>query len=436
MKPNKPVILHVPDLLVTELNRYLQVNPPNFKYHIVYFYYVVHYLTVKKLAKKNDEYIQINTKYLQSISIWNISRYILILVNGEFIKTENHVKCLKSRGYKLNPIFVNGISEIKIEPNTKLFDKIIKSSRRKKAHYSRLDPFLQSMKNTFMSLDFDYDAAKNWINTVPSDEVKKYSYRTSIIQLQDKRFRYFKRNSTNQRLDTNLTNLKSEIRQFIKGDFVSIDLKNSQPFFLSQLLNNIINLAHSTLCYRNRVIDISVSFGIRTLQSISLINQKGKNSNLVNLRLFENSVLKGNLYDDFIKKYPEDITRKEVKNIMFKVLFSRNVIYKNNSRFIPFKKEKEIFANVFPSVYEAVEKLKSKDHRKLAIYLQKLESYIFIDCIAKELVNNGIIPITIHDSMIVKFEDKNKAIEIMENVFLKNFGVIPSFHIKPLKTRR
>lgn len=434
MKPNKPVILYIPDLFINELDKYLKTNPPNFKYQIVYFYYVVHFLTIKKLAHKNDEYIQINAKYLQSITIWNINSYVRILINGEFIKVENYVKGLKSKGYKLNPDFVKGISEIEIEPNTKLFNKIIKTSRRKKAHYSRLDFFLQEMKNKFMSLDFDYDAARKWIKTAPHDEVKKYSYLSSIKQLQDKRFRYFKRNSTNQRLDTNLTNLKSEIRQFIKGDFISIDLKNSQPFFLSQLLNNIINITHSTLCYRNRFLDEYVTFGIRTLHSVSLINQKGKNSDLVNLRLFEKSVLKGKLYDDFIKKYPENITRKQVKNIMFKVLFSRNVVYKNNIRFIPFKKEKEVFANVFPSVYKSVEVLKSKDHRRLAIYLQKLESYIFIDCIAKRLVEAGIIPLTLHDSVIIETENYHKALSVIKNVFLNNFGVIPSFHIEKIKT--
>lgn len=68
----------------------------------------------------------------------------------------------------------------------------------------------------------------------------------------------------------------------------------------------------------------------------------------------------------------------------------------------------------------------------MSIFLQRLESYIFIDCIAKELVAAGIIPLTIHDSAIVKAKDKSKALEIMNRVFIDNFGAIPTFDIKQL----
>jgi hypothetical protein len=51
----------------------------------------------------------------------------------------------------------------------------------------------------------------------------------------------------------------------------------------------------------------------------------------------------------------------------------------------------------------------------------------------KELVENGIIPFTIHDSVIVKTKYQSNAIEIMNGVFLKQIGVIPSFDIKSLK---
>jgi len=155
---------------------------------------------------------------------------------------------------------------------------------------------------------------------------------------------------------------------------------------------------------------------------------------MVKLRLYYNSVLKGTLYDEFIKNYSGDITRKEIKKIMFKVLFSKNEYYKGYKKIIPYECDKKTFSSVYPFVYEVVKILKTKDHRTLPIYLQQLESYLFIDCIAKELVDNGIIPFTIHDSVIVKSEYQEKAIEIMNRVFLKQIGVIPSFEVKNLKT--
>jgi tRNA(Glu) U13 pseudouridine synthase TruD len=85
-------------------------------------------------------------------------------------------------------------------------------------------------------------------------------------------------------------------------------------------------------------------------------------------------------------------------------------------------------------VYEVVKALKARDHKTLPIYLQSLESYLFIDCIAKELVTNDIIPLTIHDSVIVKTKDQAKTIEIINKVFMEQIGVIPSFDIKNLQS--
>jgi hypothetical protein len=76
--------------------------------------------------------------------------------------------------------------------------------------------------------------------------------------------------------------------------------------------------------------------------------------------------------------------------------------------------------------------LKVKDHRALSIYLQKLESYLFIDCIAKELINEGIIPYTIHDSVIVKKKDEAKTIEIMNRGFISQIGFVPTFSIEDI----
>ena len=63
---------------------------------------------------------------------------------------------------------------------------------------------------------------------------------------------------------------------------------------------------------------------------------------MAKLRLFFNTVLKGNLYDDFINKYSGIITRKEVKLLMFKVLFSRNEYYVGAKKFVPYDSDKII----------------------------------------------------------------------------------------------
>ncbi len=121
--------------------------------------------------------------------------------------------------------------------------------------------------------------------------------------------------------------------------------------------------------------------------------------------------------------------RDEVKEMIMKVLYSRNVIHKGFKKSIPYKTEKEEFAKIYPSVYDFLVPLKSKDHRNLPIYFQKVESYLFIDCIAKELVKNGIVPITIHDSVLIQQKDTATALSIMQSVCEREIGIIPEFKI-------
>lgn len=450
MKINKPITFHIPALFVQELHKHLIANQPGFKYDLIYFYYVVHYIQEQQIKNKNrnengSEYVPINFNYLKSITVCNIGDYVKILKNGDFILCDNHyIIGEKSKGYIINPVFLKGTEAVEVKSESKLFNKIINDQRRKKAHHNRLEPFLKSMNDAFMKMELDYPNAERWILSPPNEEKRNF-YMTALSQLKDKRFRYFKRNKTNNRLDTNLTNLKSQLKQFIIGDYVSIDLKNSQPFFGGMLLNNIIKKdninkdmkqednVQGTLCYYFLSSFLIETFGIKRLKAVSKIHQNKKKAFLVNLNLYTSSVIKGDLYDDFVKSYSNGITRSEAKQIMFKVLFSKNEIHDKYNKFIPYKKEKEVFASVYPFVYESFKMLKTKDNVLLPVFLQKLESYIFIDCIAKELVNAGIIPLTIHDSVIVKAEQQQIALEIINKVFLEKFGVIPAFDIKSLR---
>ena len=124
--------------------------------------------------------------------------------------------------------------------------------------------------------------------------------------------------------------------------------------------------------------------------------------------------------------------RHQVKGIIFKVLFSKNVTVKEHKKIIPYEKEKAIFASIFPFVAEAVTIMKGKDNASLPILLQKIESFIFIDCICADLVKINIIPLTVHDSIIVLRSDVDKALEVVHKIFKQYFNKTPSFHIAPL----
>jgi len=428
MRLSKPINLFLPDKLIVDLERYLLENRLNYKTDKMCFYYIIHYLTIMQIRNKKKSYFYLNKKEINLITNCNSDKYIRTLKKGGFIDCDNDAKPgFKSYHYRLSAKYHSSVSKFELLPNSSVYQNIIKYNNRKKAHYNRLEPHLKEMWNVLRKLEIDYDGALNWIVN-NATESQLLPYLTSLEHLKDKRFRYLNRNKTNSRLDTNVTNLKSEIRQFFIGDFVSIDLKNSQPFLLGALLNHL-NFHKGTLCWLFSDEVLIKTFGLKAIQRILLVHQNQEKADLVNLSSYTESVNKGQLYDDFIHQFNGDITRKKVKEIMFQVLFSRNEYYQGFKKITPFKREKAIFSKVYPTVYEIITQLKKKDHRNLPIFLQRVESYLFIDCITKELVKNGILPITIHDSVLIQRKDTAIALSIIQNVFDREIGIIPEFKI-------
>jgi hypothetical protein len=433
VQTHKPIILNLPKILVNKLDTELHKNLPKFSWKKIYFYYLIYYVSEQQIKQKNKEYCSLDSAYLKNVTVSNVHRYIKYLKDVQVFISDGHfTQGKKSYYYKINESFLVGdYCKIEINPADKLFSKIHQQITNQKAHVSRLKPHLKEMRKELMNIKIDHVNAFKWISENTTDGKKKFSHITSIEKLKDKRLRYFNRNKTNNRLDTNLTNLKSELKQFIIGDYTSIDLCNSQPFLLSTLLNNIINNNSSYCCYLY-MDKLKETFGIKRIESVLKLNQNQEKCNLVNLSSYSNSVINGTLYDDFIIEYNGNLTRKEVKNIMFGVLFSGNV--KPNSFIVPYAKEKKVFASVYPFIYDCIFNLKhnDKENNLLPIYLQKLESYLFIDCIAKELVNNNIVPLTIHDSVIVANKDVETTLCIIKSIFNKELGVIPSFSIEAI----
>ena len=199
---------------------------------------------VETILKKSKTFYACAQK-LKSATVWNIDNYIKYLANGDILERDYFINGQRSYHYRLNPSLLSGVRSIEIRPGTRLHDRIIQQQRLKRKHHDRLEPFLKEMNKRFMGVDLDYPTTREWIETQAS-EASKYLYHTSVSMFEDKRFRYFSRNKTNNRLDHNLTNLKSEIRNYILGDYVSIDLANSQPFFLSQLLKTLSQITTTT----------------------------------------------------------------------------------------------------------------------------------------------------------------------------------------------
>jgi hypothetical protein len=199
------------------------------------------------------------------------------------------------------------------------------------------------------------------------------AYQDAINKLADKKF-YGKRNSTNNRLDTNITNMAKVLTNEIcqKNKLVQFDLCNSQFAILSDLLEDKL----STEDFNN----------------------------------FKNHSYSGTLYE-YIMEELSLSSRTEAKKMMFELMFSKED-YQSDL--------KTKLKKLFPSVVEIVDNYKKENgYNTFSIMLQKRESEIFIDGLWKQIKSKKIFCTPKHDCLIVKEKDVSKVEEIIKNYFNK-----------------
>jgi len=212
------------------------------------------------------------------------------------------------------------------------------------------------------------------------NEIQKY-YTSCIENILDPKCWYARRNDTNRRLDTNLTNMPKILLNVIyeHNSITEIDLKNSQPTLLASLLDE----------------------------------QEHKEDDMI---LFIRQCQQGTFYEYMAKKISEP--RKIVKLMMFSVLFGG---HKSNSSY------RKLFKAEFPSVDAFLTDYKKKHgDEQFSIDLQKKESAVFIDDIYPSLADDIPILFTKHDSVAVHTNDLEFVKEKIISSFKRNkmFGVL------------
>lgn len=181
-----------------------------------------------------------------------------------------------------------------------------------------------------------------------------------------------KRNTTNNRLDTNLTNMASVLVDEIcrQNKLGQIDLSNSQFSFLTNELNKHLDTS--------------------------------------DFKLFKELTSSGNLYACIANELGIK-NNKNSKVLMFEIMFSN---HRSNS--VHKKKIKALF----PSVIGWIDQYK-KEHgdEKFSVMLQLKESHLFIDRIYKRIKKAKLLCFSKHDSMIVRLENIEQVLKIMQEEF-------------------
>ncbi len=225
---------------------------------------------------------------------------------------------------------------------------------------------------------------------------KRYSSRISSINSiyngsVNKSLR-FTRNDTNKRLDTNLTNMASDLRKFIVGyeNMSYLDLSNSQPVLFNIILKTYLDTASDDLKKE--------------------------------IRWYSEITLSGQWYECLQNLY--NLSRDECKEIWMQIAYSENNHY---------LQVKKVFKTAFPEIYSLIEKIKEVNYEQFAIELQLIESKIFIDEICRELVNQNIIPHTMHDGLLVPIEHEQKTLDIMSSILKSHLGALPKIKVEIFK---
>jgi len=374
---------------------------------------------IKNLLKRLNE--PTNAEFIQKNIAHDYSKYFKWLRKHKIIYIAKNHSEEKSRVYAFNPVLMNGEFVKHQLPIPKL---IFKQNRRKRERIKKLD-HMKAIEKLFKSLTIDEVKANEEIETYlpESKKIKPFDRRWYDNQCvtdfnEDKRMQ---RNDTNNRLDSNLTNMSSYLLKFIKQieGYKQEDLSNSQPLLVNPILDSCFNISFfnksmdDSLLYVSRTIKQNLLKDLDKSTKEILLQMSLKSSVTLELSLFKNVTSNGTFYEYLETEINKAlgkkiITRNHAKMIWMLVAYSKNSSY---------KQLKELFKLVFPNIYEVIHLLKEhNDYQLFSVTLQQIESYLFIDVICKELVENGITPLTKHDSCIVKPEEIAKTKEIIKTV--------------------
>ena len=441
------------------IDEIIDIYAPDFEYKCKkeFFYYIIYTILKRQNSYENkalnNASVALNAGILKGYAS-NYNEYMRYLCDHEIIiKTNNHSSGNSSRKYCFSD-FVFSLSEknkdfevvdmAKMKSSKIYVEKSIKDSP---IYYS--NEHLLKWFNDKLVIDFEN--AKKYIddeildeNDIHNNKNKKIYWMNQISIIHHKVFRATRNEESDYRLHTPLTNFKKDFKKFITYDskkLIGYDLKNSQPFFLLVLINNLINRNNE---YVNRICNSIYKknhFNTFMLPNLSkLLSSRGFKDEYI---LLKNWILDGELYENmalilepkqsFTGKFTDfrfikelgikcitvcDTERELMKSVFIRTMFCRN--NSNDNFYLKFKEKMPHFINL-------LEILKDKKHKNLSRLLQNIESECVIDFTTRKIAEkHPEMPLfTIHDS-ISTTEDYAKILEEeMIEYILEFTGFLP-----------
>jgi hypothetical protein len=352
---------------------------------------IVHNLILKFYFKKENKF-HLHSTILKEKYGYLYNYYISWLENkGVLILMFNHQKGKNSRIYSLqSAIFSSQILRFN-NPDRVLLKKFkakvcqIETPQEDKNLIEK--DIRIKLVNDLYGVQIQFDRAIFFLENLKDNQVDIYNRNKYSVESINQSHIFFHFDNYG-RMHTNFTILKSYIRKnclLIDGEETcEIDIKNSQPLFLSKL-----------------IIDA---------------NSKWINSD--ELELLKQLTISGKYYN-YLMDNLGNIRREEAKEMTYKVFFGRNG---TNSR------ADKNFAKLFPTIHNFIKLYKREhgDYKILAYDLQRSESNLIFNKIIKSImqINPEIKIVTVHDSLIVQRRHFNEVNSIFQTKLLEEFGII------------
>jgi hypothetical protein len=256
---------------------------------------------------------------------------------------------------------------------------------------------------------------------------KRYKAIQSINKFANQEF-YYGADDNVGRFHSNLTNIKRELRDFITYDgqkLVNVDIKNSQPLFSTFLLNKkfwektqgeLLSIYHFPSLFTNlSKINYDYYYIIMLVKTLKKVDNQL-------LSTYIEYVNSGEFYKKISQKlYPSSTFDKQyIKEMFYTLFFSKNRVIQGYSA-----RPKRDFRTHFPKIYEIFSILKRKDHRTLARLLQRIESIVMIQKVAKRISEERPdLPIfTIHDSIATTVGNEDYVSTVIQEEALRLTGL-------------
>ncbi|MFN8286815.1 MAG: hypothetical protein U0V74_08690 [Chitinophagales bacterium] len=423
----------LPDNL--DLQGLVNQYPPTFKCDIGFLVHLVGICISIGAYNPNlitkDGFVPFSSTLLQrKNALYN--KHLKYLVDLGVLQVINNYKVgEKCKQYRIGEKFLsNKLKEVTIE--NKYLDQQMKVQISAKKKYN-------SLFKWFNNLNIDSESATEYtLNELELKKDKEYyqSYSAAYTKLYKidmikNQVFWFHKDIFGKRLHTNLTNIDSSLKQFIKYEnesLISLDLKNSQPFLSLKLLQTQpLNTPYPIMLLKpSHIIDNE-----DVIRYINLVCCGNFYS------YFEEEIRKDLGAQFFEKEFRYDFKKAQLlhnnldpismtKLEMFSIFFSKNE-YQTAT--------KELFKSRFPTVMGIFESYKAgtgNKYKELSKALQRLESHVFLDTIVPAITQAyPETPIfTIHDSIVTTIGNEQKIKEIMVQCIEAEIGYSPSIKLE------